>query len=658
MSIHINLVADIRNFLDVILKKMIRSEFTSRWVILSIDVLLSTLSAVFSYTVCVLIYPSVAGRLPDPIYFISLYFILILLFFLVFKTHVGIVRYSSYYEVWRIFMAIFSCTMILAVGVFVFKYISPVALTGLLINFTGSLLILVAFRYAIVKIYGRLTRQDSFKIQRAFIFESSRESVALASSLMMSTNSNIKLVGFVTTEEGRMQKRIMDLPVLYANGSLERLIVGYNINSIIFPDTKYLGKEYEDFIKKCISLNLKVLVHQSPQDVTIDGFKTTQIRNVQIEDLLGRDEIEINNEEISSETYKKVVLVTGAAGSIGSEIVRQIAVFKPSLVILFDSAETPLHNMQLELEDKYKDLNFKVELGDVRRVRRVTNLFLTYRPQIVYHAAAYKHVPLMEDNPCEAIFANVFGTRNMVNHALRYGAEKFVMISTDKAVNPTNVMGASKRIAEIYVQSLAKYIEKRNIKTRFITTRFGNVLGSNGSVIPRFRQQIEQGGPITVTHPDITRYFMTIPEACRLVLEAGTMGKNGEIYVFDMGEPVRIDDMARRMIQLAGFVPNRDIQIVYTGLRPGEKLYEELLNNSEHTKPTRHEKIMVADVREYDFRAVVKDFDKLVKSARKMNEFETVQLMKNLVPEFLSQNSIYAELDKKLDYQDYCYLDE
>lgn len=658
MNLHMNLVADFRNFLDVILKKMIRSEFTSRWLILSIDVLLSTLSAVFSYTVCVLIYPSIAGRLPDPVYFISIYFILILLFFLVFKTHVGIVRYSSYYEVWRIFMAIFSCTMILAVGVFVFKYISPVALTGLLINFTGSLLILVAFRYAIVKIYGRLTRQDSFKIQRAFIFESSRESVALASSLMMSTNSNIKLVGFVTTDEGRMQKRIMDLPVLYANGSLERLIVGYNINSIIFPDTKYLGKEYEDFIKKCISLKLKVLVHQSPQDVTIDGFKTTQIRNVQIEDLLGRDEIEINNEEISSETYNKVVLVTGAAGSIGSEIVRQIAIFKPSLVILFDSAETPLHNMQLELEDKFKDLNFKVELGDVRRVRRVTDLFLTYRPQIVYHAAAYKHVPLMEDNPCEAIFANVFGTRNMVNHALRYGAEKFVMISTDKAVNPTNVMGASKRIAEIYVQSLAKYIEKRNIKTRFITTRFGNVLGSNGSVIPRFRQQIEQGGPITVTHPDITRYFMTIPEACRLVLEAGTMGKNGEIYVFDMGEPVRIDDMARRMIQLAGFVPNRDIQIVYTGLRPGEKLYEELLNNSEHTKPTRHEKIMVADVREYDFRAVVKDFDQLVKSARKMNEIETVQLMKNLVPEFLSQNSIYAELDKKLDYKDYCCLDE
>lgn len=646
MSLHMNIIANTRNFLDTILKKMIRSEFTSRWVILSIDVLLSTLSAVFSYTVCVLIYPSVAGRLPDPVYFISIYFVLILLFFLVFKTHVGIVRYSSYYEVWRIFMAVFSCTLILAVGVFVFKYISPVALTGLLINFTGSLLVLVAFRYAIVKIYGRLTRQDSFKIQRAFIFESSRESVALASSLMMSTNSNIKLVGFVTTDEGRMQKRIMDLPVLYANGSLERLIVGYNINSIIFPDTKYLGKEYENFIKKCISLNLKVLLHQAPQDLTIEGFKSTQIRNVQIEDLLGRDEIEINNEEISSQTFNKVVLVTGAAGSIGSEIVRQIAKFKPSLVVLFDSAETPLHTMQLELEDKFKDLNFKVELGDVRRVRRVTDLFLAYHPQIVYHAAAYKHVPLMEDNPCEAIFANVFGTRNMVNHALRYGAEKFVMISTDKAVNPTNVMGASKRIAEIYVQSLAKYIEKRNIKTRFITTRFGNVLGSNGSVIPRFRQQIEQGGPITVTHPDITRYFMTIPEACRLVLEAGTMGKNGEIYVFDMGEPVRIDDMARRMIQLAGFVPNRDIQIVYTGLRPGEKLYEELLNNSEHTKPTRHEKIMVADIREYDFRAVVKDFDQLIKSARKMDEFETVQRMKDLVPEFLSQNSIYAELDK------------
>lgn len=639
-------IANIRNILDIILKKMIRSEFTSRWIILFIDVFLATVSAVFSYLFCVLIYPLTVGSLPEFGFFILVYTPLIFFFFIVFKTHVGIIRYSSYYEVWRIFMAVFCCTSITSLSIYLFDRITAVTVTALLTNFTSSLVLLVAFRYSIVMIYGLLTRQDNYKMERAFVFETSQESVALASSLLMATNKNIKLIGFVTTNPSIIQKRILDLPVLYVNGSLERLVAGYNVNTIIFPDSKYLGKDYDDFIKKCISVKLKVLLHQSPKDVSVEGSRSTQIRNVQIEDLLGRDEIEINNDEISSQTFNKVVLVTGAAGSIGSEIVRQIAVFKPRLIILFDTAETPLHNMQLELEDKYKGLNFKIELGDVRRVGRITNLFLTYRPQIVYHAAAYKHVPLMEENPCEAIFANVFGTRNMANHAVRYGVEKFVMISTDKAVNPTNVMGASKRIAEIYVQSLAKFVERRKVKIRFVTTRFGNVLGSNGSVIPRFRQQIEQGGPVTVTHPDITRYFMTIPEACRLVLEAGTMGENGEIYVFDMGVPVRIDDMARRMIQLAGFVPNQDIDIVYTGLRPGEKLYEELLNNSEHTKPTRHEKIMVADVCDYDFRTVLKDFDLLIASARSMDEFETVRAMKELVPEFLSQNSIYEELDK------------
>ena len=375
----------------------------------------------------------------------------------------------------------------------------------------------------------------------------------------------------------------------------------------------------------------------------------SSIREVKIEDLLGRDEINISMGVIMENFSSKTIMVTGAAGSIGSELCRQLASFGPKKLILFDNAETPMHNLRLELEERFKDLDFVPVIGDVRQERRLDFVFRQYQPQVVFHAAAYKHVPLMEENPCEAVRVNVAGSRNVADKCVEYGVEKMVMISTDKAVNPTNIMGCTKRLAEIYVQSLGLAIEKGEVKgtTRFVTTRFGNVLGSNGSVIPRFREQIAKGGPVTVTHPEITRFFMTIPEACRLVMEAATMSTGNQIFVFDMGESVKIDTLARRMIILAGFKPDKDIMIEYSGLRPGEKLYEEVLSNKENTDPTSHDRIRVAKVREYSYdkaKAVMTELERL---SMLVQIPDMVQLMKATVPEFISNNSIYEQYDKQ-----------
>ncbi|MBO6074973.1 MAG: polysaccharide biosynthesis protein, partial [Paludibacteraceae bacterium] len=376
--------------------------------------------------------------------------------------------------------------------------------------------------------------------------------------------------------------------------------------------------------------------------------KIGSIEAIKVEDLLERPEIHINTENVRHVISDKVVMVTGAAGSIGSEIVRQVAKYNPRLVVLAEIAESPLHDLSLDLDKLCPNVHFARVITDVRNREMLREVFEEYHPHIIFHAAAYKHVPLMEEYPTQAILANVLGTKNVADLAVEYGAERFIMISTDKAVNPTNVMGASKRIAEIYVQSLFRKLSAKDEKnvTKFITTRFGNVLGSNGSVVPFFKKQIAAGGPVTVTHPDIIRYFMTIPEASCLVLEASTLGNGGEIFCFDMGAPVKIADLAKNMIRLAGFQPGRDIQIVYTGLRPGEKLYEELLNQKEHTLPTANEKIMVANVRENDYDKMSKLIDDLIRSAQKGLAFPSVKLMKQIVPEYQSRNSIYEQLDK------------
>ena len=447
--------------------------------------------------------------------------------------------------------------------------------------------------------------------------------------------------------------RVGDQPVYYFEDEedLQQVTARLSVDGVLFPTTDCAHGERDRLIRYCESLGVKVLI-TPPVDEVVDGKIMKQtIREIKIEDLLGRAEIRINMNEIVAGLRGRTVLVTGAAGSIGSELCRQIATFGVGRLILFDSAETPMHNIRLELEARFPELEFVPVVGDVRVRERVDMVYRIYRPSVVFHAAAYKHVPLMEENPCEAVMANVVGTRNVADLAVTYSVEKMVMVSTDKAVNPTNIMGASKRLAEIYIQSLGLAIAEGKVEgsTRFVTTRFGNVLGSNGSVIPRFREQIEKGGPVTVTHPEIIRYFMTIPEACRLVMEAATLGNGNEIFVFEMGEPVKIADLARRMIELAGLKVGEDIEIEYTGLRPGEKLYEEVLSTKENTLPTSNEKIHIAKVRQYDYVAVAEQIAKLNELAATVNIPATVRLMKQMVPEYKSQNSRFEEYDHEIE---------
>jgi len=483
----------------------------------------------------------------------------------------------------------------------------------------------------------------------------------LLAKKMISDNrrSEIKITSFIEDNEKLIGKNIEATPVVRANrANLERL-KKEGAELLIIADPFIRKQRLNDLVDLCFELNMRIQQVPSSEKWINNTLEPEQLKNVNIEQLLERDVINVQNDQVGREIRGRKVLVTGAAGSIGSEIVRQVLQYNPTIVIACDVAETPLHELRISLPE---DVKLKTFIGNICDRVRMEQIFEIYAPDIVYHAAAYKHVPLMEEHPSTAILNNVLGTRTLAELSVQYGVDKFVMVSTDKAVNPTNVMGASKRICEIFTQSYYKFLNANtasapshlalnqtgsNRLTRFITTRFGNVLGSNGSVIPRFKQQLEAGGPITVTHPEITRYFMTIPEACQLVLEAGAMGKGGEIFVFDMGSPVKIVDLARKMIRLSGKIPDRDISIVFTGLRPGEKLYEELLNNAENTMPTYHEKIMIATVREYDFIEVCSQIDELVSMAHSHVLMETVGKMKEIVPEFISNNSVYQKLDKK-----------
>ena len=485
------------------------------------------------------------------------------------------------------------------------------------------------------------------------IYSVTDATVSLANMMKSNPTSPYRVVGFLTSDGRAIDKMIMGSPVYSNKTQYSKIIKKTGAHTLLINPTELERNEKQELLDFCLENNIEMISPPPVSDWKEGAPQLNKMKKIQIEDLLGRVPIQINVEAIGAGLNNKCILVTGAAGSIGSEIVRQIGHFTPKLLLLCDTAESPLHYLQLEVEERFPNLNFIPVICDVRNADRMEQLFQVYRPDYIYHAAAYKHVPLMENHPSESVMTNVMGTKNVADLAVKYDAQVFIMISTDKAVNPTNVMGASKRVAEIYVQSLFQHLQKhsnkKNRSLKIITTRFGNVLGSSGSVIPRFKDQIEKGGPVTVTHPDINRFFMTIPEACRLVLEAGNMGKGGEIFVFDMGEPVNISYLAERMIRLAGFSPHQDIEIIYTGLRPGEKLYEEVLAQEETTQPTYNRKIKIANVRKYDYGFVCQHLAELTSSALTFDDDNAVKIMKKLVPEYISTNSVYEYLDKKDD---------
>jgi FlaA1/EpsC-like NDP-sugar epimerase len=568
-------------------------------------------------------------------------------FFLIFDTYTGFIRFSTFRDALRIFVALLCsnlCMLILSKSMpSIFQY-SIYTKIELLVNFLLAFCT-IFFTRMIVRLLFDIAIGTSKKKKSLLIYGIEPTHIGLAKMIRSNEYLPYTVAGFISPTPISYH-RIMNCPIYSMEDIFNDIIPLRHIEAILIRSEELDRSEKKMLAENFLKHNIELL--SAP---LIEKWETNirEIAKINIEDLLGRVPIRINIESIGENLKGKTVLITGAAGSIGSEIVRQLSCFDLELLLLCDIAESPLHQLCLDLEDSAVKVKFLPLIADVRNQNKMKFIFQNYKPHYIYHAAAYKHVPLMERYPGEAVSTNVFGTKIVSELAVKYGAECFVMISTDKAVNPSNVMGASKRIAEIYIQSLSNQIKKKagdfpNI--RFITTRFGNVLGSNGSVVPRFTQQIKEGGPITVTHPDIIRYFMTIPEACSLVLEAGNFGKGGEVFVFDMGESVKIKDMAEEMIRLSGLKPYADINIVYTGLRPGEKLHEELLYDKEQVKPTHNEKIRIGSVREYDFEWVLELLSQLGETLHLCNETEIVKIMKKIVPEFISQNSIYETLDK------------
>jgi FlaA1/EpsC-like NDP-sugar epimerase len=561
--------------------------------------------------------------------------------FLITKSFSGIIRYTETQDIQRIFIISSVGTLIVVavdilINLFYQVYIIPRAV--IVIEFIASSAGMIAFRLLVKSTYWELKSPD-IKAKNVIIFGAGEAALITSKALRQNTNERYHIIAFIDDSKNKVGKKIENVKIRHSD-ELPALLENNDIDQLIISVQNISPKRKKEIAEICLAHNVKVQ-NVPPVRKWINGeLSIRQIRDINIVELLDREEIRLDSKKIKAQLTGKTILVTGAAGSIGSEIARQVIEYRPAKLVLLDIAETPIYHLELEFTKHPYLKNIEFVIADIRNEERMRNVFETFKPDIIFHAAAYKHVPLMEHNPSEAILANVAGTKTLADLACEYNLQKFIMVSTDKAVNPTNVMGASKRIAEIYVQTLN---QKGN--TRFITTRFGNVLGSNGSVIPLFTKQIQNGGPITITHPDITRFFMTIPEACQLVLEAGAKGQGGEIFVFDMGESIKILDLAKKMIQLSGLKLGVDIQIVFTGLRPGEKLYEEVLATEENTLPTDHPKIMIAKVREYDYEEVQKQINNLIQLFRTQDNFEIVRQMKKIVPEFISKNSMYEKLD-------------
>jgi FlaA1/EpsC-like NDP-sugar epimerase len=579
-----------------------------------------------------------------------------LVFFLITKSFAGIIKYTSVEDAKRIFYALtYSLLMLLlADSVYYYytqAYIIPVSI--LIIDYCVSMLSMAAFRILVKIIYFEWRNQQSSQSSEKvniLIYGAGEAGVITKRTISQDKDNTMNVVAFLDDDPAKVRNTIDGIPI-YQNTAenLSRLIRQKQVEVLIIAIQGISPERKKEIIDNCLSFGIQARSIPPVQKWINGELSLKQIKDVNIEDVLGRDPISLDKSKISKDIEGKIIMITGAAGSIGSELTRQVLTFSPKKLVLIDQAESALYDLELELTEMLVKINFETRVCNITNSNRMEKLFRKYKPDIVFHAAAYKHVPVMEDNPSEAVLTNILGTKIVADLSAKHGVGKFVMISTDKAVNPTSVMGASKRIAEIYIQSLNNHLVHKNAlaqhTTRFITTRFGNVLGSNGSVIPRFRKQIAQGGPVTITHPEITRYFMTIPEACQLVLEAGSMGEGGEIFLFDMGKSIKIVDLAKKMIKLSGLTLGKDIQLVFTGLRPGEKLYEELLSNEENTKPTHHPQILIAKVRKYDFQLIQEQLTDLTNLLPLHNNESVILCMKKIVPEYISQNSVYQKLD-------------
>lgn len=627
--------------------------YLPRWIILLLDVAVISVTGLLTY---LLIYRTGELYIKPELYIISIpvYILISLATFRVFRTYSGIIRHSSYIDAVKIFFSQFTAAFLLLAINSIYKSFTDDLLylnIGILINAVFSFSSLFLYRVLVKQFFENYLNQTKKQhLSKAIIYGTDANAIAVANALKSEVPGRFKLVGFIDKYSQNKSKMILGLPILQHKKRTSTLMRVFGAQALIIADKSLTKEEKLTIVDECLDFNYKVYTVPLVSDWEDEKEISKKIKNFQIQDLLERKPIVLDNNSIFSQLKNKKVLITGAAGSIGSEIVRQVIQFAPHSVIMLDQAETPLHQLNLEVSKIETKSKLFTVISDVRNYSEINEVFKKYNPDVVYHAAAYKHVPLMEENPSQAIFVNVQGTKNVADLSCEFNVDSFVMVSTDKAVNPSNVMGASKRIAEKYVQSLHNRIitDNNSVKTKFITTRFGNVLGSNGSVVPLFTKQIENGGPITLTHPDIIRYFMTIPEACQLVLEAGAMGKGGEIYIFDMGKPVKIIDLAKKMIRLAGFIPDKDIMIKIVGLRPGEKLYEELLNDTSKTLPTHHEKIMIAQEQYEDFGSLENRTLDLIASAGKYHNEDIVSKMKQIVPEFKSMNSGFQVLDKTL----------
>ncbi|WP_333666533.1 polysaccharide biosynthesis protein [Flavobacterium sp.] len=624
--------------------------YLPRWMVLFFDVVilfLAGFTTYFFFKGLKLIY------IKNELLLVSsmIYFVVNVFFFWVFRTYSGIIRHSSYVDALKIFFAqFFSFAFLLVINyscIFLFdkKFFLT---TGLIINGCLSFSFLFLYRVVVKQSFERYFHNtNTNKLTNALIFGSDANAIALANALKVELPRRFKVTGFIDISDQNTTKRLLDLPIFHYEQNIATLFNDTETEALIIADKNLSKEERSQIVEDCLEYDFKVYTIPLVADLEGQNEISKTIKNFEILDLLERKPIVLDTKAISGQLKGKRVMVTGAAGSIGSEIVRQILSFEPKKIIVVDQAETPLHHLSLEILNVNPNVRIVNVISDIRIKDTIEQVFIKYKPEVVYHAAAYKHVPLMEENPAQAVFTNVMGTKNIADLSYQYGVERFVMVSTDKAVNPSNVMGASKRIAEKYVQSLdyKLKLQNDNARTKYITTRFGNVLGSNGSVVPLFSKQIQEGGPLTITHPEIIRYFMTIPEACQLVLEAGIMGNGGEIFIFDMGEPVKIIDLAKKMIRLAGYIPDKDIKIKIIGLRPGEKLYEELLNDSSKNLATHHEKIMIAEENYHHFDEVNKSIDELIEIAKFKTNHSIVSKMKKIVPEYKSLNSEYQALD-------------